>query len=67
MIYLHPRKEANIMSDKNIKKQHSAQALNDDSLENVAGGYLQAKVLHASILIYAPSKSNKDFAVYELF
>ena len=55
------------MSDKNIKKQHSAQALNDDSLENVAGGYLQAKVLHASTLIYAPSKSNKDFAVYELF
>ena len=27
------------MNDKNIKKQHAAQALGEDSLENVSGGY----------------------------
>ena len=27
------------MKDKNIKKQHAAQALGEDSLENVSGGY----------------------------
>ena len=46
------------MSDINIKKQHSTQALNDVSLDNVADGFFQ---------VYAPSKSNKDFSVNELF
>lgn len=27
------------MRDKNIKKQHSAQALNNDDMESVSGGY----------------------------
>ena len=35
------------MKDKNIKKQHATQALGEDSLENVSGGFMISS-LHLS-------------------